>query len=77
MAQSVPTSCSFQCARCSKRKGGKSNMMSNCTKCGAMMYVMPAGRKTKTLCKNCEEESKKDKLTKLAFGFASGEKPPR
>lgn len=52
-------------------------MMSNCSKCGAMMYVMSAGRKTKTLCKNCEEASKKDKLAKLAFGFASGEKPPR
>lgn len=52
-------------------------MMINCSKCGAMIYVTPAGKKTRTLCTKCEEESKKDRLAKLAAGFASGEKPPR
>lgn len=47
-------------------------MIRNCSKCGWLIYVEPAGKNTKTLCVACEKKDKLDKQVKQTAGFASG-----
>lgn len=51
-------------------------MMTNCKKCGVIMYVIYNGKKTRTLCAKCEEKDRMERARRAANGFASGEQPP-